>query len=213
MNTPTAPKPSVQQRVTLLEDNIVRLDRTIQVVAQQADASLAEAHRQLGQLVPANNAQAAVINALVEILGQDEVQRVMERQQREQEIKDAEAKKSALKEAVVAGRLVAVTKVDEESVIEGVEFGADNQPVHPGYMQFTFQKVLPELRERVLGKTVGERVETAKEGHTFLIEGIWHLVQPVPPPEGGQPTAAAQEAPAAPAQPAEQPVAVAGEGA
>lgn len=185
MSSPMNRKLSINQRLDNLEEQMEGMRSLLNLIVEQADAGLKQAYQQLRVQGESLNAQADVLNAIVEITGQEQVETVAARQIREREVEQAENQKKAIKEAAEGGRITAVEQVDDLSIIEGIEYDTEGKPLHPGYWQFTFSRIMPEMKERVLGKKVGDKFATVKDGHTFEVTGVWKLVtQPEAPAAG-----------------------------
>lgn len=127
-----------------------------------------------------------VIDAMVRVLGQDVVEAAVLSAREERAAEAAVKAKEGLDKALEAGQVVPVDKIEDDSIITGVEYDKDGAEMKPGYVQLSVAGVKPEYKEKMVGQTVGFRFDTA-DGGSFLVTGVYKSV-----PQPTEPEAASQ---------------------
>lgn len=180
-------------RLTSLEKRVADVEQTISRVLMAVNQVIANLNKDVGDV-------AEKLEAVVSILGPDEVAQAVG-ELRAQALRDAAEKtKADIAKAVTEGKLLKAEAVtDEKSLIVGKEVQKDGTEVPPGYSAVRFLQLKPEYRTKLTGKKVGDVIETENGGNFTILE----LYEVVPPP--APEAAPAAPAAAAPAQPAEAP--------
>jgi hypothetical protein len=119
------------------------------------------------------------IDALIGLVGPEEVQKVIMDNRLTKSHADADASKANIAKKVEEGALAKAEKVTEESLVVGHEVKADGTVVEPGFASFAFSQVHPEFKTKLLGQSPGAVVEL-KDGHTFKVEEVYVEVPKAP---------------------------------
>lgn len=177
----------LSERLDLIEDAVEQQSKGTQQIIVAVNTAL-------GQLGQQGSETREMVDALIQAVGVDVVQGIME-QNRLNAMKDAAEKtKANIAQAVKDGKLVKADKVSEKTLIVGKETKEDGTEVPPGFAAIGLQQVKKEFREKLTDQSVGFKMETESKGSFEILE----LYNPVEAPP-----AAAAEAPASPS--AEQP--------
>lgn len=123
------------------------------------------------------NNTAEVIAAVVEKIGPEEVQRIVEEKRVERDAAQVARAEAWLDEQVSSGKLVPADVLGEKSTLVGVEYTVEGEPIPPGRIQIPFSSVLPDLKPQLEGKGAGTRITTAG-GTTFEVLEIYDAVDP-----------------------------------
>ena len=173
-------KSSIQKQIADLRKQLGEMAS----VMQYAMSEVQKSGQRLSQIT-------AVLNGVVEVVGQEDVQAAVTAQGEAIAKEQAENAKASLAKAVEAKKLLVEDVITEDSIIEAVEFDEKGAAIPPGYFQFGFASLVPALKEKWLGKKKGEKLDTATDGHTAEVLGIYK-----PNPEPPKEVAPAPEAPA-----------------
>jgi hypothetical protein len=122
---------------------------------------------------------AEVIDAIVRTLGQDVVEGAVIAAREERAAKAAVEAKEGLDKALEAKQVVPADKIEDDSIITGVESDKDGVALKPGYVQLSMAGVKAEYKDKMLGQSVGFKFDTT-DGNTFTVTGIYASV---PQPE------------------------------
>jgi hypothetical protein len=128
------------------------------------------------------NPAVAAINALMEIVGQEQVVDKMKEQA-------ANQAKLQLEALVKEGEYEPSDTVTTNSIVVGKEFLVDGTEVKPGRFQMSFKEIGPAFQEKLLGKGVGTELEI--QNGKFVVQEIYNrappkTVQHIPPEEQSQ---------------------------
>lgn len=149
------------ERIDELEKLVPNLITAINEAVSKLDARL--------------NDLSEVVEVIGDKTGREEVVKLLG-ERREQRDRDNAAKaQEALQKAVEAGVAVAVETVEEKSLLVGVEYDTEGKPVPPARVQLMFNQIKPEVREKLLGKAPGTKVDTPSGG-TFEVLEIFNIV-------------------------------------
>ena len=163
------------ERVEALEKAVDNLTKAVIENAKGQQQIMLAVRQALGMVDARLGEQTELTKALVNIVG---VKPVMDEVRRAQ-IEDLENKslleKAAFDEGVKEGKVVKVDAVSERSVIIGSEVGPDGEALHPLRVQLFFGTLKEEFRPAILGKVVGDVIETPA-GTKFTIGEIWDVV-------------------------------------
>lgn len=116
-----------------------------------------------------------VLDAIIAEVGQDKIQARIEARRAEVAAQKAEQARVWVEENVAAGNIELVDAIEEGCLVVGVEYDKEGGPVPPGRVQLTTDRIRPDIREKLLGKPVGEKVET--EGGFFEVLEIYKQIQ------------------------------------
>lgn len=126
----------------------------------------------MGQQGNLLNRMSRVLNAVVELVGADEVQVAVDRAAQEEAAQRATAEKAALDNAIADGYVMPADSITELSIIVGHETDDKGNLVGTGRQQVAFRTIDPGSQEELLGKKVGDKVKTPVGGE-FEIKEIY----------------------------------------
>ncbi len=169
-NQQTPPKQGVRARERNALERIAALEADMGSLFQGFQNAVTELEKRI-------LGAAEVVDACVRVLGQEVVEAAVLAARDERAENAAKAAKEGLEKALAEGQLVAAEKIEENSIIVGVENDKDGAPIKPGYVQLSMGGVKPEFKEKMLGQSVGFKFDTV-DGNTFVVNGVY---APVPP--------------------------------
>lgn len=183
------PAPQTQDPRVLSKRTSNALDRLDQV-EKTLPSLISAINNSLGQMNGQLNSQGEVLEAVVELLGQDTVSGKIKENRERRATETMEAEKKALEELKSRGDLVAVEKVTEKGLIVGREYNPDGTVRHPGRAQVAFQRVDDQFKAGLKDQAVGF-VLSLPNGGKFEIVEIYEVVEkkeeappaPAPVPE------------------------------
>lgn len=159
---------SALERIDQLEGDLGEVQGMIQNLLMATNQVLSNFENRI-------NVQAELIEALGLLAGPEKLAETVN-QIKAKKVNDALANaKKALEVAVEQGKVVPVDAITEKSLIIGAEFDADGIEVAPGRMQITFQSLLPQFKEELLGKGVGAEVKTPSGG-SFKVSEVYEVL-------------------------------------
>lgn len=126
-----------------------------------------------------------IIDVVVGLVGADKVAEAISARRAEQDQQESDNEKKGLEMAKAKDMIVVGVEVNEKSIIVGHEVDSDGQTTPPGRSQLLFNQVKADLKAGLLGKKVGEGIDTPVGGK-FVIDELWDIV--------AKPSPAAQEA-------------------
>ena len=156
-------------RIQTLEETIPQIVQGVNQAFGEMNAGLSAAQERL--------------EAVVKMLGTEQVEATIQETRVARAAAQAEAQKDAVAEAVKGGKLLAVDKIGEQSLVVGTEFDKENKAVGSGRVQLPFAGIKPEFRDQLLGKGTGASFDLP-EGK-FVVNEIYD-----PAPEAPAPTEA-----------------------
>lgn len=115
------------------------------------------------------------LNALVEMMGRDQVLAKMQELQERQQTEEMEAKKSQLQAAVADGRIVKKDSISEASLIVATETDVNGKTIHPGRFHVNFGDIAPQFQEKLLGKRAGVKVEIPGGAGVFEVQEVYEF--------------------------------------
>lgn len=119
---------------------------------------------------------AEVLEAVVQKLGPEEVQNILSARRAEKDAERVQKAKEWIEQQVIAGALAPADAVTERSLLVGVETGTDGTPVPPGRVQLTMDRVNPEVRNLLLGKPAGTKIQTPGDT-TFEVLEVYNITE------------------------------------
>lgn len=138
-------------------------------------AQLAEgADRILGQHERRLSAVEETILAVVQTVGLEAIQEAIAEQRKVNGEKRVADEKAMLDEAVADGYVVPVETVDETSFVVGVELDKDGNLLAYGAQQCAFLQLPEPFKALLLGKKLGDVVETLTAGK-FELTGVYRI--------------------------------------
>ncbi len=124
----------------------------------------------------------SALNGVIRILGKEAVEKAMKDQDAEDLQKQAEAAKNQVEAGLKSGTIKATEKVTPKSLIVGIEYGLDGQPLPPGRVQLMFEQLSPLFQEVVLNKGADTDLDIpdGKGGSSgkFKVMEIYEMVEP-----------------------------------
>lgn len=125
----------------------------------------------IGQALAQNS---EVIEAIIEHVGADAINDIVESKRLERAEKAALAEQEALTQAIADGYVTPVDVIAEDSFIVGLEFQANDKPLGTGRQQVAFESLSATAKTELLGKPLGTVVKTPVGG-TFQVKEIYKL--------------------------------------
>lgn len=122
-------------------------------------------------------------SVITEMLGTEEVNARLTARREADEAARVKAAKDQITVAIESGQLSVATEVPREhALLVFTEKLADGTPLKYGSrVQFALSSLRPEVREQVVGKTVGFTFDSP-EGHKFEVIEVYNIVPPKPTP-------------------------------
>jgi hypothetical protein len=153
-------------------ERIDQLEQDLPKIVMGVNEAVMGQRRGLGEL-------ASVVEALTEILGAGTVDaKIKEINERKVQAQLDKAK-AALDEGLAKGDLVKADAVSDKSLIVGREYDKDGNVLPPGRAQITFDGIMPEFQDKLLGQGPGFTVETKNGGKFEVVEVYDVLATPV----------------------------------
>lgn len=122
-----------------------------------------------------------VVNALIILVGKEDVEKKVQELQIERLEAKAGTEKAALDAAVTANQVVVADVIGDRSVIVGSEVDKDGKQLYPSRVQLLFPTVKDDYKERLRGAKAGDVIETPV-GSKFTILEVYDIVLNPPPP-------------------------------
>lgn len=168
-------------------------------------------NRALSKVDQDNQQAREMLDAVIQLMGPEEVTRVLAENRLARMVAEAEQTKAAIAKALESGDLVKADKISENTLVVGRDLKADGSEAPPGYTALPMPRIDKPFQDKLLGQTVGFSVDT-KDGCKFEVRELYNPVEkkpvvapdPGPTPEEGDPTAASpteQVSPAAAVEP------------
>lgn len=143
-----------------------------------------------------------ILDALIEILGPQNVQNIMAANRQKRAEDQAAAEKKGIEDALAKGQIKVAEVISEPTIIVGEEFNKEGVSNVPGRVQVSFLRVAKDFQDQIRGKGVGVSFDIPQTGGKFVVKEIYDVVPPEQQPKPEVPAAAAPEA-----APAEAPAA------
>jgi hypothetical protein len=168
MSNPVQRQLSQKKQVKSALERIDQLEQDIPQIVMGVNQAIVSQRTGLGEL-------AAVVEAVTEILGASTVDaKIKEINERKVNAK-LDAAKKALEEGLANGEIVKADAVSDKSLIVGKEYDKDGNVLAPGRAQITFDGIMPEFQDKLLGQGAGFQVET-KNGGKFEVVEVYDVV-------------------------------------
>lgn len=160
---------SLRKRAEGLQEKVERLEEMVGQLMLGIQEQSKRTGNTLGYL-------AETSQAVVEIIGKDQVAALIEEKRlvRAQEVADKD--KEGLEKAIAEGWVTSTDKVAADSFLVGKETLANGKLLGVGRQSVAFSSLAPEYQMELLGKTVGAVAKTPVGG-TFEIQEIYTLDQ------------------------------------
>jgi uncharacterized phage infection (PIP) family protein YhgE len=165
---------SALERISSIEEDLGRLQQGVSQMLTQVQQQVASLQESL--------------NAVIQSVGQDEIQNIITENRRKAAEDRADAAKKEIEELVTKGTLVPAETVGDDSFLTGHDVDEKGETVHPGFGHVHFKQVKPELQEKVKGSKIGAKISTAPADKAdseagFVIDAIYTFIPPKPPEE------------------------------
>lgn len=167
---PKPTKAQAQRQASALE-RIAMLEGAYSSLIQGVNANMESLSKRVGMLETA-------MGAVIEAVGVEEVQRIVEaRNKRALEERDS-ALKALVEKALELGQIELTDTIAEDSLIVGVEKNAEGEAVG-GRAQVSFGEIAPEFQAELLGKGVGAVIATKPKSETGeeLAQGTFEVLE------------------------------------
>lgn len=128
--------------------------------------------------------------AMVEMLGREDVERLVVETRRARALVRIANEKLQVQNDLASGAILPAEKVGQQSIVTIAESGV---PEEINQQQFVFFQLIPALQALVLGKSKGDVVQLDPDSHSFTITGIHDPnpeYKPAVPPAAEEPTTA-----------------------
>lgn len=158
---------SLLERTESLEATLPAMANAIQQVVNQLTSRLDNLDR--------------VIMAVVELTGKDAVAAAVEAAMTKEANEAMDQAKANLDQAVAVGQAVPVATVAIDTLVIGQEVNKDGVVIVPGRIQMAFESFSPEIQALLMGKAIGDVVETPS-GNKFTVQEIFKLLPDAVPP-------------------------------
>lgn len=133
-----------------------------------------------GQLQSQVRGMAEIVDAATRILGSAQIEEAVKAARLERAEAEATQAKEGLAKALEAKQVESVTKIEEDTLITGVEYDKAGNPLPPGYVQLNVGTVKPEYKEKMVGQLVPFKFEI--ENGTFEVTAAYKILPPVEAP-------------------------------
>jgi hypothetical protein len=165
-NAPEADK-SLRKQAKTLEGRLTALDEGFGRLIVGIDQRFSNIAQALGQ-------HSEVLEALVEHIGADTINALVESKRLERAQQNEEAEKKALADAIADGYMAPAETIGEDSFIVGHELLGNGKPLGTGRQQVAYESLSQDAKDRLLGKSVGATLETPTGG-SFEVKEIYRL--------------------------------------
>jgi len=145
------------------------LEKIIPNIISATNQSLNQLQQQLAQSVE-------IMDALIQILGEETVGKVMQENRQFRNQKALEEAKARVAAEVDSGALKPAETVGPNSRIVFQELDANGKALEPGRAEFDVSKMLEPFRTEVQGKKAGDSIKTPA-GNTFEIQEVYDNVE------------------------------------
>jgi hypothetical protein len=144
------------ERVTSLEQNVARVLFGVNQRFQGFDQRM--------------SSQEEIVAALVELNGVEEIERIINEKRIERARQQAKSEQDSLNEGIADGYIIPVEKVGKKSIIVVRYFDKDGKIIEPGRAQLVMPGVKPDFQEKLLGQSVGLKLDLDGGGWVELME-------------------------------------------
>ncbi len=159
---------SQKKKILSAIERVEMLENTLPTVVAEVNKALTNIDKSLARF-------QVILDALVEVVGPQQVQAAVDIANAKKEAERAEAAKQALEIAVKEGRLKAVTEVAPNTILVGKEVDKEGNQVG-SRVQLSFKSIKPEFRDTLLGKSAGAVIDLP-DGK-FEVQEVYELVEP-----------------------------------
>jgi len=150
-------------------ERLDQVEKTVMNIVSAVNNSLSQVSQQLAGITE-------VLDAVVQTLGQETIQKVMTENRTAKAEAQAEAEKEALQELVAKGDIKAVEKVTEKCIVVGRETDKDGAVRVPGRAQVAFARIDPNFQPALLGQAPGFSLELPTGGKFEVLE-VYEVVE------------------------------------
>ena len=176
-------------RLDDLEKQVEGQGKSLKQIAMAVNGAMGQQTRSLEEY-------KEMLNAVIGILGPQQVQTEIEAARAMALQLQVEETKASIAKALEAGEIVQAEFASEGSFVAGVETKADGTPIAPGWAFVPMMKIDDEYRAQLVGQGVGAKIAT-KDGGSFELLEIYNAVEKAidADPSEAAPAAAADTAP------------------
>ena len=150
-------------------ERLDQVEKTVTNIVSAVNNSLGQVSGQLGGITE-------VLDAVVQTLGADTIQKVMTENRTAKAEAQSQAEESALKELLAKGDIAVAAKVSDKSIVVGRETNKDGSVRIPGRAQVAFARIDPNFQAAFLGQEVGFNLELPNGGKFEVLE-IYEVVE------------------------------------
>lgn len=172
----------IAKQVKTSSERLDSLEQLLQAVINGTNTALNQLNQKVSETLTKANTVGVLVNALVELAGQEAVDAKVLEHTRKAAEQQATQEKAEMQMLLSEGRIAPAEVVGEKSVITGVEKNAEGEAKHPGYSRAEISRLTPEVQTMLMGKKVGESVDLPNGMGTFEISEIFDIVEKAPTP-------------------------------
>lgn len=177
-NANNKPKPN---RVLGVVERVAQLEKTVGAIISGLNNELTRIGRATADI-------SQVIDAVVDVVGQQRVQEQLDANQIKAKEEQAKAESEQLAKLLEAGSITTAETASESCLLVGVEYTSDGKPIPPGRLQLAFGQLASEqMKKDCLGKKVGDKIDVPGGG-VFEILEIYEKVKVAAEPKNSVPT-------------------------
>ena len=159
------------QKYKQARNAIERMDAIEQLIPKLIEAT----NRSLGQLNDQLAGAVEIVDAVVQILGEEAVSRAVSETRLVRAKETAKNQEAAIAKGVEAGQLKKTETVTPTSYIVFKEYDKEGTELAVSRFQSSLKNLQPKVREELAGKTVGYKVKVEGE-HSFEVMEIYEVV-------------------------------------
>lgn len=173
----------IAKQVKTSSERLDSLEQLLQAVINGTNTALNQLNQKVSETITKTHAVGALVNALVELAGQEAVDAKVLEHSRKAAEQQAAQEKAEIQMLVAEGRLTKAEVVGDKSVITGAEKSSTGEVKHPGYARAELSRLTPEVQSLLKGKKVGDSVPLPNDVGSFEIAEIFDIVEKVPAQE------------------------------
>lgn len=170
MGIPMQQKTSQRKQVRSVIEKVDGFEVDLQRLFEAVNQSSMTTNRRINEL-------ALIEEAVVELLGPENVDSKMKEISERKMLQSLESAKEALAVGLAKGDLIQVAAITGASLVVGREFDDKGEAVFPGRVQLQMSGIKPEFQEKLLGQAPGTMIDT--NGGKFEVLEVYDVVQKV----------------------------------
>jgi len=144
-------------------ERLDQVEKTVMNIVSAVNNSISQLGNQIGGVTE-------VLDAVVQTLGVETIQKIMSENRVAKAEAQAESEKAALAELLAKGDIKAVDKVSEKSIVVGRETDKDGTVRLPGRAQVAFARIDPNFQPQLLGQGPGFSLDLPNGGKFEVLE-------------------------------------------